>query len=839
MIEQKNLWVFEPWAPQVSAYQFGTLFQESRFAEYIVAARGRSHDQFLGPSKKHLHDPFLMPGMAKVRERLLDAIENDEKITIYGDYDVDGITGTVLLMKCLHLLGANVDYHIPNRENDGYGLNNEAISQIAASGSKLIITVDCGIAAYEEVIYANTLGVDVIITDHHEPSNLTPLAKGIINPKLTPSQYPFRELAGVGVAFKLAHALLGDLALNNQEFYQLVALGTVADIVPLVDENRVLVSLGLKEINVQPLLGIESIIKTAGLKTGQIGSDSIAFAIAPRINAAGRIRDARIGVELLMSEDITQSIGLASELDALNHERQNIEAAMVDQAKQLIIEKNYSDSKVFVLSHENWHIGVLGIVAGKIMDEFNKPTLMITQENGVSKGSARSLGWLNILDALEYCQDILVKYGGHKLAAGVTLCTSDIPSLRRRLNDYVNQEFLSAVTSKSIQIDGELDICNVDIDLAKSLDQMAPFGQDNSRPTFLARNIRISEFRKVGKNGNHLKIRVCKSGEFLDAIGFNSGEIADSIAYNEDYDIVYNIEVNQWNGKETVQIRIRDMKSSDLIPNLIERGGKSNLIAIIKNQSLAAGQKGKTSGLERSQHIKKPLPGLPGGMTINELKGWIDQGYLNHDLGILVNSRYQAEFLINQFQRLDRLGDEFRIIESDSIQSNKVFFSKMKSLGKKAILLLVAGTSTDFSVAQYLEYVIIPQPIINAVLYNEIVSEFVDKNPSICILYTVDQQAQEAFNLMLKKIIPDRITLGKLYKALYQIPADADGFCLGHQSLSKNSWDTKIGIEIFEEIGLLEKKSIGGTTRIRWINHPSERLDLMNSQIYRIREQNN
>lgn len=511
-----------------------------------------------------LYDPFLMADMDKAVACTLDALRNKKKILIYGDYDVDGATSTAMLMLFFRQLGYYVDYYIPNRIKDGYGMNIETVEAAHRNGTELIIAVDCGITAVDEVRRARELGMEVIICDHHQPGTELPNATAILNPKRPDCPYPFKELAGVGVTFKFAQAITERIGHDIDALHtllDLVAIGSAADIVPLVDENRILVREGLKELNQTKNLGLRALLQNTGLANKTIGTGQIIFILAPRINAVGRMGDASRAVNLLVSQQESQAYTIASVLERENQHRRSLDEETFKAATALIeTQFDPEHQSAFVLSAENWHLGVIGIVASRIVEKYYRPTIMISTEDGIGKGSARSIPGFNIYEALESCSDLMITFGGHKYAAGLSIRTENIDPLRQRLQSYADAHLTPDMRVKSLFIDGEVRFAEIGEKFMRVLKMMAPFGPQNMRPVFISRHVQVVGTPAiVGKN--HLRFKVRQDGVVIDAIGFNLGNLLHRVVGNpSDLEIAYVIEENEWQGRVTTQLRIKDIR---------------------------------------------------------------------------------------------------------------------------------------------------------------------------------------------------------------------------------------------------------------------------------------
>ena len=515
---------------------------------------------FVNPTRKDFYDPFLMPDMEIAVDRILKAIEDKEKIIIYGDYDADGITSTTVLKNFLEERGLEVGTYIPNRLDEGYGLNKNAIKSIYDQGYRLIITVDCGISGTEEIEYANSLGIETLITDHHEPTEVLPNALAVVDAKRKDNKYPFNQLAGVGVVFKLIQAISIKLNLEEKEFLKyldIVCIGTISDIVPLVDENRVIAKLGLKLIAQTKNIGLKALLEVIGFSN--IDSSAISFGVAPRINACGRMGNEKVALDLFLSKDYAEAKKLAIRLNEYNIERQTIEKQIFDEAVQKV-EANEKDKTCVIVGSKGWHHGIIGIVASKITDMYFKPSILVCFEDGEGKGSGRSIPGFDLHEALMKCEKHLEKFGGHSMAVGVTLKESEFESFKNELEEYAKENEIDKI-QPVIKIDSELSLKDVSIDSVKSLSMLEPYGEANKMPLFLFKNLKINSIRALSE-GKHLKLTLKEDNYMINAIGFNMGELSEKYLLDDKVDIVGNLDLNVYNGNENVQIILKDIRKS-------------------------------------------------------------------------------------------------------------------------------------------------------------------------------------------------------------------------------------------------------------------------------------
>ena len=518
-------------------------------------------DLFLKPTRNNFHDPLLMPDMKIALNRILKAIKNKEKIIIYGDYDVDGITSTTVLKNFLEERGLHVDSYIPNRLDEGYGLNNDALDTIVKKGYNLMITVDCGISAVDEIDYANTLGIETIITDHHEPGEKLPNAIAVVDAKRKDSCYPCRDLAGVGVVFKLIQAIGQSLGLDEKEYLKyldIVCIGTISDIVPLVDENRVIAKLGLLLVEQTRNMGLKSILISSGYK--KIDSNTISFGVAPRINASGRMGHQEEALELFLSNDLDTVTKLTNNLSGYNLKRQEIEREIYNEALNKIEKDGLYNDNVLVVTGNNWHHGVIGIVASKITEKYFKPTILLSFDDDYGKGSGRSIPGFDLHNALLKCEDSLYKFGGHAMAVGVTVEKDKISKFKHDLQKIAKESHIEEITP-IIKIDAELSLNEVSKEEIDSLKLLEPFGEGNKMPLFAFRNLKIDSIRALS-DGKHLKLTLQDNNSIIDCIGFNMGELADEYRIGDKIDVVGVLEINSFNGLDNIQINLKDVMKS-------------------------------------------------------------------------------------------------------------------------------------------------------------------------------------------------------------------------------------------------------------------------------------
>lgn len=542
-------------------------FHISPLTAIILYNRGIHNDdaikRFLSKDINVMHDPYLLKDMEKAAFRIRAARDNNEKITIYGDYDVDGITSIAILYKHLTEMGIDTEYYVPDRMQEGYGVNKDALDKIHANGSSLVITVDTGITAVEESDYAKSLGIDVIVTDHHECKESIPDVYAAIDPKRKDCPYPFKSLAGVGVVFKLIQALDEKNSLSDlmDKYADLLCLGTVADISPLVDENRVIVTEGLKRFKTTNNIGLKALIDVS-TNGKAITTSTIGYTIAPRINASGRLGCASRSVELFLTDDEERAKQLAESLCEENTLRQQTEQKMFREAMEYLdAHPEVKNDNVIVIPHENWHHGIVGIVSSKITEKFYKPSILFAIDGDEAKGSGRSVNGFNLFGALESCSDSLEKFGGHELAAGLTIKTSNIESFRKKINNCSRGQFDDAILTPTIQLDAAIKVPYITLETVNDINKLQPFGVDNPVPSFAVRGIKIHKI-SVMSEGKHLRMTLLKDGKYLDSVGFGMGEYYNHLEEGDIIDVAFALDINDYKGFQNVQLILKDIKKS-------------------------------------------------------------------------------------------------------------------------------------------------------------------------------------------------------------------------------------------------------------------------------------
>ena len=559
----KKWQIFEPDKNKIE--EIKSKYKVNQLLATILANRNILKEEdirlFLNPTRNDFYNPFLITDMDIAVNRIIKAIENKENITIYGDYDVDGITSITVLKSFLNDIGVETNTYIPNRLIEGYGLNKEAINKISKKGCNLMITVDCGISAIEEIEYANSLGIETIITDHHEAGNEIPKAIAVIDNKRKDSKYPFRELAGVGVVFKLIQAIGITLKLKEESYLKyldIVCIGTISDIVPLVDENRVIAKLGLLLVAQTKNIGLRSIINSSGYN--KIDSNTISFGVAPRINACGRMGKAEEALELFLSKDKNEVNELTNKLNEHNRKRQETEKTIFENAVEKIKEEHLDENKAIIVGGENWHHGVIGIVSSKITEMYFKPSILFSfEEDGIGKGSGRSIPGFDLHEALMK-SDTIEKFGGHSMAVGITVKKDNLEKFKKEFEQIATQSKIDEIIP-IINIDAKVDLSDIDKEMVESLKQLEPFGEANKMPVFAFKNLKIDSIRALSE-GKHLKLTLKDNNYIINAIGFNIGYLANEYRIGDKIDVAGVLEINTFNGVDNLQINIKDIMKS-------------------------------------------------------------------------------------------------------------------------------------------------------------------------------------------------------------------------------------------------------------------------------------
>jgi len=558
-------------APPITSQADEALAKFPPILKQILFNRGIATDAdartFLKAQPNADMNPFQLIGMQPTVDRICYALEHQEPIAIYGDYDVDGVTATALLVQALEALGGNVRGYIPNRFDEGYGLNKDALDSLKADGVKLVITVDCGIRSPDEALHAQTIGLDLIISDHHHPDGLNlPPAFAVINPKQHGDPYPDKDLAGVGIAYKIAEALVNVRTPFNgfrpNDLLDLVALGTVADLAPLVGENRVLVRRGLRQIRETKRQGLFSLAGVADVKIDKVTAGNIGFMLGPRLNASGRLESALASFELLTTTDFMRAGQLALQLDTQNRQRQSITRAMQEQAEAIAMGED-PEAYLLFAAHEDFNPGVVGLAASRLTEMYYRPAVVAAKSAEETRGSCRSIPEFHITDALDLCKDLLVRHGGHAAAAGFTVKNENLSELVSRLKEIAKDQLGSKDLRQTLSADMEVPLSQLNFEVLEHLKFLEPTGYGNPEAVFVSRNVRVKMARTVGSEGRHLKLTVeDERGATVDSIGFRMGHLKPDLPPY--VDVLYHFEANEYNGRKTLQLNLKDVKAAGL-----------------------------------------------------------------------------------------------------------------------------------------------------------------------------------------------------------------------------------------------------------------------------------
>lgn len=584
MLHAKTRWNMKEFKQDEQRELIVSGLQVSPLMAHLLINRGyntiEAANTFLNTEAQEFFDPFLLKDMEKCVNRIKEAVLNHEKILVYGDYDADGVSSTTIMVTALRQIGAEVDFYIPNRFTEGYGPNERAFKWAKSAGYSVIITVDTGIAAIDEAHLANDLGMDLIITDHHEIGPSEPEAFGIIHPKREGSAYPCKDLAGAGVALKVAHALLGECPAS---FIEIAAIGTIADLVPLNGENRLIAIHGIRQLRNTNRPGLKMLYKLSGVDSSKMNEETIGFSIAPRINAAGRLDAADPAVHLLMANDAGEALELAELIDGLNKERQNIVAKIAEEAIKEV-EENYplDENKFLVIANSGWNPGVIGIVASRLVDRFYRPAIVLSidPETGLAKGSARSIAGFDLYKHLSTCKDILPHFGGHTMAAGMTLKVEDIEELRQRLNQLATESLTDEDFMPISNVDISCKVEDLTIETIEEIERLAPFGMGNPKPKVVLENLSIASIRKIGSNQNHIKIAFEQDGHTLDSVGFGFGYMDKELSPLARVNVLGEVSINEWNNFRKPQLFIQDLSVKEW--QLFDYRGARNIKQILQ-----------------------------------------------------------------------------------------------------------------------------------------------------------------------------------------------------------------------------------------------------------------
>lgn len=795
----------------------------SSMISQLLTTRGivdeQSAEEFLYPRIDMMYDPFQMHGMERAVERIKQAIERGEQIWIYGDYDVDGTTATALLLSVFRHLGVQASYYIPNRFDEGYGLNTDATEKLGASGCDVLITVDCGVSSITEVERANELGIDVIVTDHHEPKegNIPP-AYVVLNPRLEVCEYPFDGLAGVGVAFKLAHALLGvrtgelPPALTSQ--LDLVALGTVVDVAMLVDENRILSRIGLAELNKRERPGIRALCDAANVTSEtEIKSYTLGFVLGPRLNAAGRLDTARKVVELLTTESYDYALEIAKELDAANRERQDIEQKILRHARDKVKRSvNLKREKALVLADEEWHQGVIGIVASRLVEQYYRPTLLIALNGDEGHGSGRSIPEFNLFEGLNECRDLMLGFGGHKAAAGFSITKDNIPKLRDKFSQVVAASLSEEDLTPKVNVDLPVSLSQVTTQAIEEFKLLEPFGLGNPRPVLSIMDASLKgEPNLFGKNRDHLKFLISDGKKQVDTIGWRMANRLVALKNKSiTVDLAFHPEINEWRNTRNVRLTLDDI-------NIHSSKGKRQIIF--------------------------PPLAVPSSVKFVDRRDCNKREYLQK-----LFARNEPTLLyVRDDDALQQLSvifaEQFR--ETDADDGVALCDSKMNDEQRQAVLaqlergqLHMVASSIILKCFPYVKHLVLCHPVHTWDIFSECCKPAFDTEETMYIHLIFGTQDFALMHDMLNWEYPKRETLMILYQLIGRIaqesgsPVALDELIKQADAASLKEQTVMSGITIFEELQLIERVHDSETTIIRVLPKPQEKRGLHESECF-------
>ncbi|MCX7745553.1 MAG: single-stranded-DNA-specific exonuclease RecJ [Clostridia bacterium] len=773
--------------------------------------------KFLEPSLEELHDPFLLTDMEKGVERILLAIEKKEKIIIYGDYDVDGVTSTSILTDFLLKQGAYVEYFIPDRKDEGYGLSVKTVDKILKLNASLIITVDCGVTALKEVQYINENGMDIIITDHHECKEVLPEAIAVINPCRPDCKYPFKVLAGVGIVYKLVQALCSKKGLSDahNHYLDLVATGTVADVVPLIGENRIIVHYGIKMIEKSSNLGLKMLLEHSGMKDKSVNSWTIGFVIAPRINVAGRIGDASRAVRLFTTESETEAKSIVSELNDENRYRQESELQIYNEVLRAIdIEVDLNKEKVIVVAGKGWHHGIIGIVASRVTEKFYRPSILISLEENMGKGSGRSIEGFNLFKALSTCETLFETYGGHELAAGLTIKEENIALFREKINAYAAEVLKEYDLIPKMKVDCIINKNDITLKNIYELNKLAPFGAHNPSPLFQYDGITVNDIRTVGED-KHLKAKFVDSGSYTDAIGFNMGRLIHSLNHGERVDVVCSLEINSWNSMDKIQLNLKDLRICEEI-SLQDRF----FYSLEKCRDFQI-------GCENKEYL---LPDLNEGETEGRILNEEQLAKVLHHL-----DEKRVVFVLNSLQSVKKLENFLKSLYEDIKKTYEICYTSTKHSESEVVILVNPDIDSH---------------AMNA--FDQIIffGCWINKNYLLKLMSGIDR-TKLAFcsniremDFDLNEIILDRQDLVAVYQFLKSNSENNNLFigdlCAFARKISKsykikmNYFKLKKSLEIFNELKLLNFDSDASLgVKITLSDYNGKKTNLDNSILYR------
>ncbi|WP_077367282.1 single-stranded-DNA-specific exonuclease RecJ [Anaerosalibacter sp. Marseille-P3206] len=763
---------------------------------------------FLHTDLDNLHDPFLLKDIDKAVDRIINAINKDEVICIYGDYDADGVTSTSLLSIIFNKLKLKYFHYIPNRLEEGYGLNIDAVDYIAKRKANLLITVDCGITSFDEVEYLNNKGIDVIITDHHQCKEKLPSALAVVNPNREDDEYPFNNLAGVGVAFKLIEALLMklDIPINYEEILPIVALGTVADVMPLVGENRIIVKNGLLYMERSKNFGIKALLEVTNLKDKKLSAYHMGFVLGPRLNAAGRLGDPSIGVSLFTSDNYDEAIKLAEKLDEENKTRQDLEEEILKDIDELIEKTvDLDKDKVIVLASDKWHSGIIGICASKVTDKYFKPTILFSIEGDLARGSARSIPTFDIYDGLSKCSDMFEKFGGHRQAAGILIKTEKIDEFRESINN-IAEEFLDEEDFiQEVVVDCEVEAKDVTIKTIKEINELEPFGIDNPSPKFIFTDGHIKNIRQIGKDNKHLKVQLNKDDKIIDGIGFSMGEYGNILNSGDLVDIIVNLDINEYMGNVNPQFIIKEITSAKYSDPILGRDYYYALKKFLNSTDMKCS----------SKNIECSFSNIE-----NRLSYTVDRLNKSKGLLVLVFNYLNANTLISN---ATLQGREFL---------RKTSFSYNCCDNNKENNVVILPLMSEIDVSSYDEI------IFYDLSYDEsFMGILMDKKDNANIEFLFNKNDIELNKKVLSNLLPTKNEMRLIYKTIFSnkfevLKIEPDMYLNSiNNKLDKYITKPKLDLtfEMFKELKLIDYIYQDDYFYIKILNRSNEKIDILNN----------
>ncbi len=770
-------------------------------------------ENFLFPKLENLYDPFLLKDMDKVIKRIRKAIENDESIWIYGDYDVDGITSISVLIKGFEYLGLKLNYYIPNRLEEGYGISVAGLDKILDKGADLIISVDCGITSVKEVEYVKEHNKDIIITDHHNCQDEIPDAYAIINPKQSDCDYPFDMLAGVGIAMKIVQALIGDEEFidNYDIFLDITSLGTVADIAPIVDENRIITKFGLVAIENTRNIGLKALLEVSDLVNKPVTAGNIGFSLGPKINAAGRIGKPELGVELLTSKNHEQALEIARDLDELNKERQELEKQILEQIEGLIEEQvDITNDKIFVILGDAWHTGVIGIVASRISEKYHRPSIILSTDGEIAKGSARSVGDISIFDALNDCKDLFLGFGGHKQAAGLSLNLENVEAFRRQINAYAHKNITDEELIPNVKIDSVIHSNEISYETIDDLEKLEPHGMGNPKPVFIYNNLSIDNIRMLGKQKEHIKLVLHDGTRTFEALAFRVLDKYVDLRSQDKLDLVMTLGKNSFRGIDTIQFMIKDIR------RLESTYYKNTKIGKYFTKTLARSLFYNSIVDENQMNV---IPSVSFGQSIKYSYDNIDRlDYVTRQCGI------KRLVIVQSFTSL--LEIIFRI-DDEQICGNSIGINYASISNSKEIDILVNPIIKNIDYTDYNEVVIYD------LLHSRLIANQVEDKCNCDITYfsrpSIDEKEQSK---SLYTAIPHRMDLVDVYKFLL---SEKEGLSISLEDFSKilnmDLIKCELSLRILENLSLISIKE-DEDYHILVLPKPDKKVPLDQTSIY-------